>query len=132
MVFDLEKTGDLAHTYSAACIVAAFSFAISASARRYSTGITLRNSGRYLSQLREDFGCALGAGVARVVADQLLQAFGVHGAEIGHHVDAAMGFEIVVVAELSLGDLLLLPGTGSSSTIAMLQRDLKVSSSSST
>ena len=46
MVFDLEKTGDLAHSYSAACIVAAFSFAISASARRYSTGITLRNNGR--------------------------------------------------------------------------------------
>jgi len=46
VVFDLEKTGDLAHSYSAACIVAAFSFAISTSARRYSTGITLRNNGR--------------------------------------------------------------------------------------
>jgi hypothetical protein len=49
VAFDLEKTGDIPHTYSAACIVAAFSFAISASARQYSTGITLRNSGRYLS-----------------------------------------------------------------------------------
>ena len=47
LALDFEKAGDLAHTYySAACIVAAFSFAISASARRYSTGITLRNSGR--------------------------------------------------------------------------------------
>ena len=44
VAFDLEKPGDLAHTYSAACIEAIFSFAISASARRYSTGITLRNS----------------------------------------------------------------------------------------
>src|SRR5215831_2641708 len=46
LALDFQKPGDLAHTYSAACIVAAFSFAISASARRYSTGITLRNSGR--------------------------------------------------------------------------------------
>src|SRR5581483_6845128 len=40
LTFDLEKAGDLAHTYSAACIAAAFSLAISARARRYSTGIT--------------------------------------------------------------------------------------------
>ena len=46
LALDFQKPGDLTHTYSAACIVAAFSFAISASARRYSTGITLRNSGR--------------------------------------------------------------------------------------
>ena len=46
LTLDFEKPGDLTHTYSAACIVAAFSLAISASARRYSTGITLRNSGR--------------------------------------------------------------------------------------
>ena len=46
LALDFEKAGDLAHLYSAACIAAAFSFAISASARRYSTGITLRNSGR--------------------------------------------------------------------------------------
>ena len=53
--FVLEETGDLAHpplqstiliacVYSAACMVRAF--AISASARLYSTGITLRNFGR--------------------------------------------------------------------------------------
>ena len=46
LALDLEKAGDLAHAYSAACIVAAFSFAISASARRYSTGITFWNLGR--------------------------------------------------------------------------------------
>lgn len=46
LAFNFQKAGDLTHTYSAACIVAAFSFAISASARRYSTGITFRNSGR--------------------------------------------------------------------------------------
>ena len=46
LTLDFEKPSDLTHTYSAACIVAAFSLAISASARRYSTGITLRNSGR--------------------------------------------------------------------------------------
>src|SRR5207302_1550964 len=40
-----EEAGDLAHSYSAACIVRAFS--ISASARRYSSGITLRNMGQY-------------------------------------------------------------------------------------
>src|ERR1700755_3133885 len=44
--FDFQKPGDLTHTYSAACIVAAFSFAMSASARRYSTGITFLNRGR--------------------------------------------------------------------------------------
>src|SRR6202035_717376 len=46
VALELEKAGDLAHSYSAACIVRAFS--ISASARRYSTGITLRNIGQYL------------------------------------------------------------------------------------
>src|SRR4249920_592488 len=46
LALDFQKPGDLTHAYSAACIVAAFSFAISASARRYSTGITLRKSGR--------------------------------------------------------------------------------------
>jgi len=43
---DFEKAGNLSPYYSAACIVAASPFAISASARRYSTGITLRNKGR--------------------------------------------------------------------------------------
>src|ERR1700741_4908193 len=43
---DFQKSSDFTHTSSAACIVAAFSLAIPASARRYSTGITLRNSGR--------------------------------------------------------------------------------------
>src|SRR5215470_4335594 len=45
LTLNFQKPGDLAHTYSAACIVAAFSFAISASARRYSTGITCGNAG---------------------------------------------------------------------------------------
>ena len=40
-------------SYSAACIAAACSFFISASARRYSTGITLRNFGKRRSSLRE-------------------------------------------------------------------------------
>jgi hypothetical protein len=51
VTFELEKTGDLTHRYSAACSDA---FAISASARRYSTGITLRNIGN-ISSSRQGF-----------------------------------------------------------------------------
>ena len=40
LTLDFQKASDLAHLYSAACIAAAFSLAMSASARRYSTGIT--------------------------------------------------------------------------------------------
>src|ERR1700730_10494154 len=46
VALEIEETRNLSHSYSAACIVRAFS--ISASARRYSTGITLRNIGQYL------------------------------------------------------------------------------------
>src|SRR6202043_2613100 len=45
VALEFEETRNLTHSYSAACIVRAFS--ISASARRYSTGITLRNIGQY-------------------------------------------------------------------------------------
>ena len=53
VALELEKPGNLTHVapvelYSAASTTRAF--AMSASARRYSTGITLRNFGRYSSQ----------------------------------------------------------------------------------
>ena len=52
----------------------------------------------------EDLGRALGIGIARMIGDQHPQPLGILAGQIGH-VDAAMRFQIVVVAEFLLGDL---------------------------
>ena len=87
---EFEKTGDLTHAYSAACMAG---------------GLLLRHLGEraavfdrhHLPEHRaislpvgEDFGGALGAGEAGVAGDQDVQPLGVVGGQVGHHVDAAV------------------------------------------
>ena len=74
----------------------AFAF-ISFSARRYSTGITLRNFGSHVFQFAEDLGGPLRAGQLGVARDQDVQPLDVGLEQVLEHVDPAMRFEIAGV-----------------------------------
>ena len=66
---------------------------ISASARRYSIGITLRNFGNTCPS-GEDVRGALRAGEARVARDQQMEPLRVVAGHVGEHVDAAVRREV--------------------------------------
>ena len=74
----------------------AFAF-ISRSARRYSTGITLRNFGSQVFQFAEDLGGARRARQLGVTRDQHVQPLDVGAEQVLEHVDPAMRLEIAGV-----------------------------------
>ena len=141
-----QKAGDLAHfraletcsrrpfpktgSHSSGSVTAAMAAAFSSlRATILLDGITLRNFGYQLFQ-SSSIGGEARAGKARVPGDQMMQPVRIEAADIRHDVDQAVRFEIAHVMEDAGIDVLV--GIGSSSTMARLQREAKVPSSSST
>ena len=80
----------------------------SARARRYSTGMTLRNFGRIAVPVVEDLGGARRAGEMAVADDERAQALGVAAGHVGDDLDQPAGLQVAGLMQLALGELLLL------------------------
>ena len=104
LAFVFEKAGDLAHFalyFGTLCFIPPRSAAafISLSARRYSTGMTLRNFGYQVFHSARILAATARTGEARVARDQVMQPMRVEPAHVGHDVDQAVRFEIAGVVE---------------------------------
>jgi hypothetical protein len=94
-----EKAGDLAHValcrapYSAACMAAVCALS-SLRARRYSTGMTLRNFGYQVDHSARILAATVESGKMRVARNQEPEPRGVASAHVGHDFHQAVRFKI--------------------------------------
>ena len=107
---DLEEARHLSHVIPLRRLICRCSVCVisSARARRYSTGMTLRNFGRVVVPVVEDFAGARRAGVLQMVGDELAQALGVEARHVAHDVDAAVAGEIAALMVEALVEVFLL------------------------